>query len=159
MSIFDKIGEGVKNLTEKASDVVETSKISAKINAEKSVINNLRSRIGEIVFEQYRNGTVLEPEVVEICGKIKESEEIILKMEEEINRIKNAEVKPLKCKKCGTELKPNAKFCPECGQRADEAVVEKTVVEPQTKQCPSCHETLPEDVTFCPECGYQFKQE
>ncbi len=158
MSIFDKIGEGVKSFTEKASDVVETSKISAKINAEKNVIGTLRARIGEIVFEQFKNGAVLEPEVVELCNNIKESENVITKLEEEINRIKNVENKPSQCKKCGATLKPNAKFCPECGQKVEANVLEKVEEAVSTKHCPSCNEVLPGDVTFCPECGYQFKE-
>ena len=158
MSIFDKIGEGVKSFTEKASDVVETSKISAKINAEKNVIGTLKSRIGEIVFEQFNNGAVLEPEVIELCNNIKESESVIAKLEEEINRIKNIDNKPPQCKKCGAGLKPNAKFCPECGQKVEEEPQKKVEAVVSEKHCPSCNEVLPNDVTFCPECGYQFKE-
>ncbi|MEA5018514.1 MAG: zinc ribbon domain-containing protein [Erysipelotrichaceae bacterium] len=156
MSIFDKIGEGVKNLTEKATDVVEVTKISSKINAEKNVIGNLKCRLGDIVWENFVKGETLQADMLEICHKIKESELIILKFEEEIERIKPSEAKPTKCKKCGAELKVNAKFCPDCGEK----LVEEKVVEAKVevgKHCPSCNEVLDKEVTFCPECGYQFK--
>ena len=31
-----------------------------------------------------------------------------------------AKIEEIKCKKCGTKLEANAKFCPECGTRREE---------------------------------------
>lgn len=44
------------------------------------------------------------------------------------------------CAKCGAELTPRAKFCPECG-------------EPVLSVCPKCGATLSAKAKFCPECG------
>jgi hypothetical protein len=46
------------------------------------------------------------------------------------------------CPKCGAALKPEAKFCSECGTPI------KT-----TKFCPECGTELEGTVKFCPECG------
>lgn len=46
------------------------------------------------------------------------------------------------CKRCGSELKPQAKFCPKCGEK---------VVKPE--YCPNCGKVLESGVKFCSSCG------
>ena len=53
-----------------------------------------------------------------------------------------------KCAKCGAMLPQNAKFCPECGEKA-------TVSSSDTVECPNCGKTVLKG-KFCPECGYKF---
>lgn len=52
------------------------------------------------------------------------------------------------CGKCGTELKPGAKFCPSCG-----APVEERVAPAGKKFCPGCGQSLNIDAKFCNSCG------
>ena len=44
------------------------------------------------------------------------------------------------CQKCGAQIKRDAKFCPECGQR-------------QGVICPKCNAKLIQGAKFCTECG------
>lgn len=46
------------------------------------------------------------------------------------------------CKRCGSELKPQAKFCPKCGGKVE-----------QTKYCSNCGKALVSGVKFCNSCG------
>ncbi|MCL2599502.1 MAG: SPFH domain-containing protein [Firmicutes bacterium] len=46
----------------------------------------------------------------------------------------------VKCTKCGAGMQPNAKFCPECGQK-------------NGVECPKCKASVPAGTKFCPECG------
>ena len=46
------------------------------------------------------------------------------------------------CKRCGSELKPQAKFCPKCGEKVE-----------QTKYCSNCGKVLESGVKFCSSCG------
>jgi rubrerythrin len=48
----------------------------------------------------------------------------------------------LKCGQCGSELKPGAKFCPECGTPV-----------PRERHCTNCGAKLAPAAKFCPECG------
>ena len=48
----------------------------------------------------------------------------------------------VKCAQCGSELKPGAKFCPECGTPV-----------PRERHCTNCGAKVAPGVKFCPECG------
>jgi len=48
----------------------------------------------------------------------------------------------VKCAQCGAELKPSAKFCPECGTPV-----------PRERHCANCGAKLAPAAKFCPECG------
>lgn len=60
----------------------------------------------------------------------------------------NAQDKPKKvnCTKCGAEISPRAKYCPNCG-----AV--------QGEVCPKCKAPISKNAKFCPECGASLKTE
>ena len=47
------------------------------------------------------------------------------------------------CSGCGAQIKQNAKFCPECGQKNSQGMV----------PCVSCKAEIKEGAKFCPECG------
>ena len=49
----------------------------------------------------------------------------------------------MKCTKCGTELRPNAVFCNECGAKAVPDVV----------RCKYCGYALFDTAKFCDKCG------
>ncbi len=45
------------------------------------------------------------------------------------------------CPKCGTEITPGMKFCPNCGLQIEDV------------RCPECGKDLPAGTNFCPFCG------
>ena len=45
----------------------------------------------------------------------------------------------VKCRKCGTEVNPEDKFCPKCGARST--------------GCTKCGGNVPKGALFCPSCG------
>ncbi len=58
----------------------------------------------------------------------------------------------VKCSNCGSEMPEGAKFCLECGQKAEEPKKENKIT------CPNCKAAVPE-AKFCLECGYKFLTE
>ncbi|MFX0137567.1 MAG: SPFH domain-containing protein [Candidatus Hodarchaeota archaeon] len=54
----------------------------------------------------------------------------------------------LKCSKCGTENKSEAKFCNKCGEKLDT----------QTINCPKCKTTNPAGSKFCINCGVSVEK-
>ena len=76
----------------------------------------------------------------------------------------------IKCAKCGASVAPNAKFCPECGEKivnlAENEIIcpacgEKTQKgkfcqecgAPLIRKCPKCGVEIPNGAKFCLECG------
>jgi len=60
-----------------------------------------------------------------------------------------------KCKNCGAELAPNAKFCLECGTKVETGITcpHCGAAVPGGKFCPECGGSLVPKEKFCPECG------
>lgn len=70
-----------------------------------------------------------------------------------------------KCQNCGSEIKEDMKFCPECGQpsgilcpKCQQPVIENAKFCPScgeslVKVCSNCQAPLDPGVKFCPECG------
>lgn len=52
-----------------------------------------------------------------------------------------------RCKVCGAELKPDAKFCPKCGTPAE------PLQTPAKVTCKNCGAELKSGTKFCPKCG------
>lgn len=57
-----------------------------------------------------------------------------------------------KCSNCGTEIKPTAIICPNCGARFDR---ERTEI----YNCSYCHKRVNKNDTKCPHCGAMFVKE
>lgn len=49
----------------------------------------------------------------------------------------------MNCKKCGNNLKPTDKFCPECGEKVEQKNI---------SECPMCYQPISKGVIICPNC-------
>lgn len=56
----------------------------------------------------------------------------------------------MKCKRCGTELKDDAKYCPACGYPDVDYKVNPNF-------CPNCGQSLIASGSACPSCGWKAK--
>ena len=98
----------------------------------------------ETVEEVVEEDSTEEPvEEVEEAVEEETVEEEISAEEEEIK----VNVKTKFCTKCGTEVPPQAAFCPECGYKF---VKEE---KPQTKFCQNCGKKIDINAEICPHCG------
>ena len=57
-----------------------------------------------------------------------------------------------KCPQCGTDVKNNVKFCPECGYSMKSQETDGVL------KCPQCGAVCSNKVKFCPECGAKIRQ-
>lgn len=60
-----------------------------------------------------------------------------------------------RCKKCGTILKHNQKFCPNCGTEVDEDNKREDLSKPILK-CPNCGAEITSLTAVCPYCGKEI---
>ncbi|MCR3923157.1 MAG: zinc ribbon domain-containing protein [Firmicutes bacterium] len=150
-----------KNAADKTTDMLETTKINAKINEEQKNIATVKQEIGDYYWQQFVAGLPLEAEPAELCRKIATATAAIEQYQSDIKTIKQEEDAPApqpqpqaaattKCPSCGTNVAVGKKFCVECGYNMVTAEEEEKA---DTKECPSCGVDVGADLKFCSECG------
>ncbi len=81
---FKKIVDVVKS---EASDAVEVTKLRSKISKERSSVKANYQKIGELIYEKYKDGGA-EEDVAAIIDEIRASREKIKGYNDEINKFK-----------------------------------------------------------------------
>lgn len=124
MAFLDKINDFARTATEKTNNVIETTKLTAKVDAEQKNLNAIIQKIGEYYVARIDAGEVLDDEVMAIYEGVLTSRKAISEMKAEIETIKapkpSAEEKPGEakfCPFCGKQLDVSAKFCLNCGKQ------------------------------------------
>lgn len=150
-NFLDKVKKGVSDASSKAKTMVDINKLKSQISQLNKEIDEEYKRIGLIVFNSFKdnNEENANEQIEERCN-------VILKKLEEINAI-NREVMELtnekKCS-CGANISMDAKFCPSCGKKFEDAVKEEEV---KKIICSQCNAELEEEAKFCPNCGNLVK--
>lgn len=111
MAFIDDLKKFGKNVAQKSSDMVETTKLNMSITQEREKINKLYNEIGAAVYEQYKLGNDLG--LGDKCMQIAEHEAKIEEYQAKILEIKNA----MKCPGCGAEVSAETTFCANCGTK------------------------------------------
>ncbi|MEW9097378.1 MAG: hypothetical protein AB2417_20075 [Clostridiaceae bacterium] len=86
--IAKTVGDGAATVAKKSGEIVETSKLNLNISSEKNNIEKLYKEIGEMIFEKYKNGAMIDVDLEEACKSIEESHKNIEKIKEKIEEIK-----------------------------------------------------------------------
>ena len=166
MELLDKLTILAVDAANRANSVIETGKLSLKINSEESKILEFTLDLGELLVDKLDNGLALEDdEIKALYSSIVAARETIAGYEAEIEANRPAEVvddpapdaaeQPV-CAKCGAPLDPDAKFCDQCGTKVEEepAPEEVPAEEPAAPAvCNQCGAELKEDAKFCSQCG------
>jgi hypothetical protein len=88
-----KISEGVQDATEKASEMVETTKLRSAISREKDAIDEAKKQIGEKLFIMFKAGETMPEVISEELKNIDTRLETITGIEAKIAEIKPEEKK------------------------------------------------------------------
>ena len=174
MAFFDKLNQVAKNLGDKTTDAIETTKLNTKIHSEKNAAEEELKKIGEFYYNVFANGGSVAPEVLEFCQKAKEHYDAIEGAQAGINQIKadneaakaaaQTPVAPTApvyeapvaaapagnvCSACGAVNAEGTKFCFECGNKLEESAP----AAPVNPVCPNCGTPIADGLRFCGECG------
>ncbi|MCL1983060.1 MAG: hypothetical protein FWG53_08260 [Clostridiales bacterium] len=88
MPFLDKLGDIARNVGDKTSEVIETTKLNSKISAEKSAITDCMRQIGEIHYQKHLAGDVGDPACAGLFAAIDDHKRVIKDTQAEIDRIK-----------------------------------------------------------------------
>ena len=177
MSLFGRLGDIARNIGDKASGAIETSKLNSRIDAEKSAIAESMRRIGEFYYQRHQAGGVHEPEIAEIFAAIDGHNATIAEIQAEIVRMQEESAAQASaaqaaqvlaqpsipvappapagviCPICGASNAPGTKFCGTCGAKLEVPEVAPVAEE---RICPDCGAKIPAESKFCGECGHRF---
>lgn len=122
MAFLDKINDFAKTATEKTNNVIESTKLSAKVDSEQRSLNSIIQKIGEYYVAKIDAGETLDEEVMSMYEGVVAIRKNISEMRAEIealkgpkNEVPSSEAKF--CPYCGKELDVSAKFCLNCGKQ------------------------------------------
>jgi dolichyl-phosphate-mannose-protein mannosyltransferase len=77
-----------KNAADKTNDMIEVNRLNSKISAEKVKITDYKNTIGEYYWAKYNSGDAIDPDAAKICEEIKNCQNIIEDLNQEIAKIK-----------------------------------------------------------------------
>ena len=159
MALFDKLNDFAKNLSERTNDVIETGKLSSKVNQEKNLAGEELKKIGHYFYTLWLEGAETVPEILEYCEAAKAHFDASAEAQAEIDRMR-AEAEAARaaaaaaaapptptgnsCPNCGAINGPGMKFCSSCGTK---------LAADSVRYCPGCGAELPPGTRFCGGCG------
>ena len=127
MDFLNKLGGFAKNMGNKTNDLLEIGRLNSRIHAEEDAIDQHKFDLGDYMWEKFQTGVAMDERSTVICLAIRERQQKIQAMREEIDAIKrdkDAEQKQQSdqaadaaqlCPVCGGEIEAGCKFCGDCG--------------------------------------------
>jgi len=88
MAFLEKLSSVAKDVTEKAGEAVEVTKLKAKVGKEKNAISDILQKIGEHYMDRFLAGEELDIVVSEMCKEIEEHNKTIDDLMDQIAAIK-----------------------------------------------------------------------
>ena len=130
MAFFDKIAAAAKSAKETAGTAIEVGKLNMKIKSEYDAIEQFKCQIGDLLWAQFQEGTVTDPQVIALCESIvaanatieglQQQIEVLKTPEEPVEEVASAQEEPQPilerhCAQCGAVVAEESKFCSNCG--------------------------------------------
>ena len=112
-NVMSVVGSAAQNVVKKSGEVVGYSKIKHAMYSVSSEIKQLKEEIGQAVYDSYKNNTPLDEIVKEKCAQIDKLNEQLQEYNNQLNNYRSM----VKCPSCGSSVKDESNFCPECGAR------------------------------------------
>ncbi len=118
MGFFDKLGDTVtevgNNVSLKAKEVSEITRLNAKIRTDKTSMKEAYESIGKKVYECRKSGAELPDftSEMEIIERMKKDIELC---NEHIRMVKGTEI----CSECGSEVESGSSYCKHCGAKVN----------------------------------------
>ncbi|MBT9785861.1 zinc-ribbon domain-containing protein [[Clostridium] symbiosum] len=166
MGMFGKIKEsidkGIVSVSVKSSTYLEIEKLKTKVANVSGKMDMAASEMGAAVYSQWKNGSVNQEYIENVCRNIQAMEKEIQDYQVEIGRLEQEKTKILGgngpetaytqagiiCG-CGCTNEAGARFCIRCGKPLEQT----QNTEPPERVCPSCGMKAEPEAKFCMGCG------
>ena len=165
MTVVEKLQDLLKYAGDKTSVLIEVTKLKNGISEEKKAIQAQYNKIGAICYEKYQLNEAVDTEIAELCAEvdlhqeaIREKEETIKAIAEELEAKKAARAAEAAEEESSEEEAPEYAECPDChavkpGTNNFCGICGAKLVVKKVRRCSVCGEELVEGKKFCPECG------
>ncbi|ACA60414.1 hypothetical protein Daud_1921 [Candidatus Desulforudis audaxviator MP104C] len=110
MNIWDRVRKGTQTVSEKSSGLLEMAQTRAAITKLETEKIRKFTELGELTYRVYNREHVADAEMEKLCNEIQD-----LDRELEAHRARLEGATPV-CPGCSRPVKPEARYCPECGQ-------------------------------------------
>ena len=119
MEFFDdavnKTKEVFDVVSKKTGEVINAGKLKYEIASVRTKVKKDYEKLGEIYYNQIKDGEDIPEEVKEIIADIKEKKEKEAELNTALGSLKDCVV----CPKCGAAQDKSANFCNVCGEKID----------------------------------------
>lgn len=144
-----KLGEYIWSEHDKGKTFDEgAEQIIGEIASRRATIDSILSDISAMQNENERRREEIQRLAEEAKRKQEEAAAALAAANAMKNMTSNVESSGVVCKKCGSILFKDAKFCAECG-----TPVQREEPKPQANVCAKCGVKLEEGARFCADCG------
>lgn len=111
--IKDGAGRFAKKAIDKTTNAVDITKLNLAKSDTEGKIGKLYTKLGEDIYNQYKDGAEFDGEVSEILAEIERFDAELDEIKEQISALKTT----ITCPKCGTQNAKDCSFCAKCGSK------------------------------------------
>ncbi|MCR4719480.1 MAG: zinc ribbon domain-containing protein [Firmicutes bacterium] len=101
---------------DKTTNVVDITKLNLAKSEADSKINKLYAKVGETIYEQYKNGEEFDKDLCEIMIEIDKFKAESEELKEQIAALKSTAA----CPECGQQNDKSSEYCSKCGAKLAE---------------------------------------
>lgn len=115
-----RLAETAEVVSNKAGEAVEIQRIRNQIHTMSRSNDRDYRDIGSMIYDKYKAGEVIDPEMACICEEIAKREEVAAELEKLLADVKGESV----CPECQKTVGKDMVFCPYCGTKQPEPAEE-----------------------------------
>ncbi len=143
---MDFLRNVTRDIGKKSGQLVEITRLTAKIAAEENKVKKIYAEMGHKMYEDFRNGESFDDKYMVMFSDISILMSNIEELRQEVLEVKGVSI----CRGCGAEVPSDSKFCTKCGSKIGE---NPDVNINGQKVCHQCGAVITDEDQFCPECG------
>lgn len=101
---------------DKTSNAVDITKLNIAKNETDSKVTKLYAKIGEMIYDRYKNGEEFDGDIAEIVIEIDKFKAESDELKEQIAALKST----FRCPNCGQQNSKSSEYCSKCGAKLTE---------------------------------------